>query len=104
MVSSGKKPEPNKVRIDNETSSFFTIVEVFSYDFQGLLFSITNSLYRNGANVNVAMVATKVDQVVDIFYIRSIENDAKIESEQELELIKNAILNSLPTTYAKEVK
>ncbi len=104
VVSSGKKPEPNKVRIDNETSSFFTIVEVFTYDFQGLLFSITDSLYRNGANVNVAMVATKVDQVVDIFYIRSIENDAKIETKQGLEIIKNAILDSLPTVHAKEVK
>ncbi len=103
IVSSGKKPELNKIRIDNETSSFFTIVEVFTYDFKGLLFSITNSLYRNGMNVNVAMVATKVDQVVDIFYIRSIENDAKVETKEELEKIKNAILNSLPTIHAKEV-
>jgi [protein-PII] uridylyltransferase len=103
-VSSGRHPEPNRVRIDNETSSFFTIIEVFTYDFPGLLFSITNALYRNQTNVNVAMVATKVDQVIDIFYIRSLENDAKIETEQGLTQIKNAILNSLPQITAKEVK
>ncbi len=101
-VSSGKKPEPNTIRIDNETSSFFTIIEVFTYDFPGLLFSITNALYRNHINVNVAMVATKVDQVVDIFYIQSIENDTKIETRQKLTQIKKAILNSLPDIIAKE--
>ena len=101
-VSSGKDPKPNTVRIDNETSSFFTIIEVFTYDFPGLLFSITNALYRNRINVNVAMVATKVDQVIDIFYVRSLDNDAKIEIEQDLEKIKTAILISLPQIQAKE--
>jgi len=102
-VSSGKTPEPNTIRIDNETSSFFTIVEVFTYDFPGLLFSITNALYRSKTNVDVAMVATKVDQVIDIFYIRSLENDAKIETGQKLSQIKNAILESLPQIIAKEI-
>jgi len=102
-VSSGKIPEPNTIRIDNETSSFFTIIEVFTYDFPGLLFSITNALYRNHTNVKVAMVATKVDQVVDVFYVRSLENDAKIETEQKLAQIKNVILRSLPQITAKEV-
>ncbi|MCD4676934.1 MAG: [protein-PII] uridylyltransferase [Desulfobacula sp.] len=103
QVSSGEKPKPNTIRIDNETSSFFTIIEVFTYDFPGLLFSITNALYRSFTNVHVAMVATKVDQVVDIFYIRSLENDAKIEIEQGLAQIKNAILKSLPQITQKEV-
>jgi len=100
-VSSGGIPRPNRVRINNETSSFFTIIEVFTYDFPGLLFAVTNALYRSGLNVNAAMVATKVDQVVDIFYVRSIENDQKIESEQELEIIKQNILNNLPEVKEK---
>ena len=102
-VSSGNNPKPNTIRIDNETSSFFTIIEVFTYDFPGLLFSITNALYRSHTNVNVAMVATKVDQVVDVFYVRNIEDDAKIETKHGLEKIKNAILKSLPHIAAKEI-
>jgi len=102
-IPSGNMPEPNRVRIDNETSSFFTIVEVFTYDFPGLLFSVTNALYRSSTNVNVAMVATKVDQVIDIFYIKSLENDAKIETEKGLKQIENAILKSLPQITAKEM-
>ena len=103
QVSFGKKPRPNTVQIDNEISSFFTIIEVFTYDFPGLLFSITNALYRSHTNVSVAMAATKVDQVVDVFYVKSLANDAKIESEQELALIKKAILESLPHITAKEM-
>lgn len=102
-VSSGHSPKPSTVRIDNETSSFFTIIEVFTYDFAGLLFSVTDALYRSRINVEVAMVATKVDQVVDIFYIRSLEDDTKIEDENQLKQIKTTILNRLPRFYEKEV-
>ena len=102
-VSSGNTPEPNQIRIDNETSSFFTIVEVITYDFPGLLFSITNALYRNGTNVNVAMVGGKVDQIMDIFYIKDVHDDQKIESKKRLTQIKTSILNSLPHIYSKEV-
>ncbi len=103
QVSSGKKPELNNVKIDNNTSSFFTIIEVFSYDFPGLLFSITNALYRNNMNVSAAMVATKIDQVIDVFYINCLETGAKIETAEELDKIKNAILKCLPQTYVKEI-
>ncbi|MCP4021792.1 MAG: ACT domain-containing protein, partial [Desulfobacteraceae bacterium] len=100
-ISSGKPPESNRVRINNETSSFFTIIEVFTYDFPGLLFAVTNALYRSGLDVTAAMVATKVDQVVDIFYVKNVENDQKIESKQELEKIKHTILSNLPKVKSK---
>jgi [protein-PII] uridylyltransferase len=102
-IASGRRPEPNQVRIDNDTSSFFTIIEVLTYDFAGLLFTITNTLYRCGANVNVAMVGSKVDQIMDIFYVRSLENDQKIQDPEELKQIKTAILERLPQLHAKEV-
>ena len=102
-VQSSKLSEPNIVRIDNETSSFFTIVEVFTYDFPGLLFTVTDALYRNSLSVEVAMVATKVDQVVDIFYVRNIESDSRIEDKTELKQLEENILNRLPKIYEKEV-
>jgi [protein-PII] uridylyltransferase len=49
------------------------------------------------------MVATKVDQVIDVFYVRDIEGDQKIESEEKLDQIKNAIINRLPQIQSKEV-
>ena len=102
--SSGRIQRPNSIKIDNETSSFFTIVEVFTYDFPGLLFSITNALYQLNTDVHAAMISTKIDQVVDVFYIRSLENDSKIETEEELKLIKSVIFKSLPPVEIKENK
>ncbi|HKJ98374.1 MAG TPA: [protein-PII] uridylyltransferase [Desulfotignum sp.] len=102
-IASGRRPEPNQVRIDNETSSFFTIIEVLTYDFAGLLFTITNALYRSGLNVNIAMVGGKVDQIIDIFYVRDLENDQKIRDPEKLKQIKTAIIKRLPQIHAKEV-
>jgi [protein-PII] uridylyltransferase len=102
-IASGRRPEPNQVRIDNDISSFFTIIEVLTYDFPGLLFTITNALYRSGLNVNVAVVGGKVDQIMDIFYVRDLENDQKIRDPQKLTQIKTAIIQRLPTIHAKEV-
>ncbi len=101
-IPQGEKPRTNAIKIDNETSSFFTIIEIFTYDFHGLLFSITNALYQSNVNIHVAMVTTKVDQVLDVFYIKDLENDAKIESEQRLEQIKDAVLESLPVIETEE--
>ncbi len=63
----------NKVVIDNESSSFFTIIEVHTYDFMGLLFKITDAIFRCGLNIWIAKVGTKVDQIVDIFYVRDFD-------------------------------
>jgi UTP:GlnB (protein PII) uridylyltransferase len=64
---------PHRIVIDNDSSSFFTIVEVFTYDFPGLLFTITDALFRCKLDIWVAKIATKVDQVVDVFYVRDFE-------------------------------
>ena len=58
---------PHRVIVDNATSSFFTIVEVYTYDFPGLLYAVSDALFRCGLNIWVAKIATKVDQVVDVF-------------------------------------
>ena len=44
--------KPDKVVIDNTSSSFFTIVEVYTYDFPGILFKITDALYRCGFDID----------------------------------------------------
>ena len=76
-------------------SSFFTIIEVFTYDFPGLLFNITDALFNCDLNIWVAKIATKADQVVDVFYVRDL-NGQKVDSEDQVESIKMAILDRLP--------
>lgn len=87
--------QPNRVVVDNESSSFFTIIEVFTYDFKGLLYRVTDAISRCSLNIRVAKIATKLDQVVDVFYVRD-EHDEKVHSHKRVEMVRSAIRDVLP--------
>jgi [protein-PII] uridylyltransferase len=87
--------KPHRIRVDNKSSSFYTIIEVFTYDFPGLLFNISDALFRSGLNIWVAKIATKADQVVDVFYVWDL-NGQKIDEPDQVAEIKAAILERLP--------
>jgi [protein-PII] uridylyltransferase len=88
---------PNRIVIDNEGSSFFTIIEVFANDFPGLLFSITDALFRCGLDVWVSKISTKVDQVVDVFYVRDFDGQ-KVDAPDRVLAIKKALSDVLQGT------
>jgi [protein-PII] uridylyltransferase len=88
---------PNRIVIDNEGSSFFTIIEVFANDFPGLLFSITDALFRCGLDVWVSKISTKVDQVVDVFYVRDFDGQ-KVDATDRVLAIKKALSDVLQGT------
>jgi len=92
---------PPCVVIDNRSSSFFTIIEVFSMDFLGLLFGITDALFRCKLDVWVAKIATKVDQVVDVFYVRDFDGQ-KVDSPEQVAAIEAAIKQVLQGSQLKE--
>jgi len=81
---------PTKINVDNEASNFFTIIEIFTYDAPGLLFTITDTLFKCGLDVWVAKIATQVDQVADIFYVRDIEGQ-KVDDPDQVENLKQQI-------------
>lgn len=87
--------QPNRVGVDNDSSSFFTIIEVFSYDFKGLLYRVTDAISRCGLNIRIAKIATKLDQVVDVFYVKD-ELDEKVLPPHRVEAVKRAIRDVLP--------
>lgn len=93
--SSGLRSRPNRIVIDNDSSSFFTIIEVFTYDFKGLLFGITDALFKCGLDILIAKIATKADQVVDVFYVKDFDG-LKIDAPEQVEVIKKAIKAMLP--------
>jgi [protein-PII] uridylyltransferase len=86
---------PNQVVIDNDTSSFFTIVEVYSYDCSGLLFRITDALFRCELDIWVAKIATQIDQALDVFYVRDLGGQ-KVTDQGFKEKIEATILKALP--------
>jgi len=85
----------SEVRIDNTSSSFFTILEVISDDYPGLLFDVTTSIYEMNLDIWVAKITTSVDQVMDVFYIRDL-HDQKIIDSGQTAAIKETLLEILP--------
>ena len=101
-AKAGLDKKPHQVTVDNTSSSFFTIIEVFTYDFPGLLFSVADALYRCDLNIWVAKIATKADQVVDVFYVRDV-NEQKVDLPDQVANIKAAIMERLPTSRMNRV-
>lgn len=84
----------DRIVIDNDSSSFFTIIEIYTYDYPGLLFAVTNALYNKGIDIVYAKITTHVDQVVDVFYVREL-NGGKIYAPDLLDAIKGIRLTEL---------
>jgi [protein-PII] uridylyltransferase len=82
------------VQIDNEASDGFTIIEVFTEDRIGVLFTITHGLHLLGLSIHVAKISTHVDQVADVFYVTD-ENGQKVTDPDRVEAIRQSLIRSL---------
>ena len=82
------------IEIDNEASDNFTIVEVFTEDRLGVLFTITYALHHLGLSIHVAKISTNVDQVADVFYVTD-EAGGKIVDPRRLETIRDNLRECL---------
>ncbi len=95
ILSEGKKPEhPSQVIVDNEISDFFTLIEVFADDRVGLLYRITRCLFDLRLDIRISKIATKGDQLADVFYVRDLEGQ-KLEDKEQLLEIERALLHCL---------
>ena len=88
--------QPTEVRIDNETSDRFTIIDVFADDRQGLLYVITNAIFQLGLSVHASRISTRLDQVADVFYVTG-RDGKKLEDHALLESIRGMLLKEIDT-------
>jgi [protein-PII] uridylyltransferase len=82
------------VHVDNEVSPDSTVLDVYTQDRVGVLFTITNCLYRLGLQIHLAKITTTVDQVLDVFYVTDGAGQ-KVEDAKRLEMIKHALVDRL---------
>jgi len=85
---------PTEVRVDNSTADEFTILDVFTFDRTGLLYTIARTLHELGVSIRVAKIGTYLDQVVDVFYVTDFSG-AKIYDEERLETIRSKLLETI---------
>ena len=82
------------IEIDNEASDTFTIVEIFTEDRLGVLFTITYALHQLGLSIHVAKISTNVDQVADVFYVAD-QAGGKIRDSRRLDEIREYLRECL---------
>ncbi len=86
--------EPTRIEIDNELSDRYTIIDVFAHDRQGLLYVITKSIFDLALSVHFAKAATRLDQVVDVFYVTDL-NGKKIDNDERLQSIRQTLASKI---------
>ncbi len=82
---------PSQVLIDNESNARCTILEVYTLDRAGLLYTITRTLFELQIRIFVAKITTKVDQVADVFYILTSQG-RKVTDPERIKEIRDALL------------
>jgi len=83
-----------RVEIDNRVSRNYTVLDVYTGDRVGLLFSITNCLYHLWLEIHLAKITTMVDQVLDVFYVTDHEGK-KIDDTERLAFIRRELTRAL---------
>jgi [protein-PII] uridylyltransferase len=84
----------DEVVVDNESSEQDTIIEVYATDRRGLLYAITRALVDLQLDISLAKISTRMDQVADIFYVRT-RAGQRVADPEQIEEIRQALLFSL---------
>jgi [protein-PII] uridylyltransferase len=85
---------PPHVVIDNESSNKTTVIEVNGLDRIGLLFDLTEALYRLNLNIVSAHITTFGEKAVDVFYVTDLTG-AKITDVGRQARIKTHLIDIL---------
>ena len=89
------KVPATEVNVDNDSSRTFTVVEVFTEDKPGVLYTITHTLAEEGLDIHRSRVGVAADRVADIFYVRDKASGEKIEDDDKIAALTAALKAAL---------
>jgi [protein-PII] uridylyltransferase len=90
-----------EVKVDNQDSDFYTIIEVTGEDRLGILYQITQALTDHGCDIHFARISTLGNRIVDVFYVQD-EWGEKIVEKQKIENLRGSLLHRLISREAED--
>jgi [protein-PII] uridylyltransferase len=84
----GRKPKvtiPTQLRFDDSSSSHSTLLELITYDRPGLLYQVSSVLAGLGCNIEIALIDTEGEKVIDVFYLTAQGRKLQPELQRAIE-------------------
>jgi [protein-PII] uridylyltransferase len=95
-----ERPTPavrTRVVVDDRASPKHTVIEVFSRDRPGLLFSLAHCVHGLGLSIHSSKINTEGHQVADVFYV-SEANGEKVKDPARVKFIRDRMLAAAERT------
>ena len=92
MASSATTLYPIDIDIDNDSSTFYTILEIGSIDTVGFLYEFSNALAMNHINISRMFVQSIGNRVKDTFYVTDDKGNKIISPGKQRELRAATVL------------
>jgi len=83
-----------EVKVNNQDSDFFTIVEIVGEDRMGVLYELTQALTDHGCDIHFSRISTLGNRIIDVFYVQDNLGE-KIEGKDEMASLRQTLLNCL---------
>jgi [protein-PII] uridylyltransferase len=85
---------PARVVVDNGSSEHYSVIDVFSHDRPGLLYTLSRKIFELGLSVELAKISTHFDQVLDVFYVTD-RDGQKLHDAARVRDVQSALLATL---------
>jgi len=91
-----------RVAVEFEDTPRYTIIDVFAPDSVGFLYRVTETISRLGLDIHAAKIATRVDGIVDAFYVLDRDGNP-VTDPSHREAIRAALLSTVKEHLQEEL-
>jgi [protein-PII] uridylyltransferase len=91
---------PTHISVDNNASSRYTIVDVFTRDRVGLLHEIARTLHQLDLTISLSKVNTEGQSVADVFYIADADGN-KVQDPDRMKRLQRVLRDRILALHAR---